>query len=41
VPITEEDINADRDPQLEKAISILQEQAPVTSQLLGVMEEVR
>ncbi|MFN2147134.1 MAG: S41 family peptidase [Anaerolineales bacterium] len=41
VPITEEDIDADRDPQLEKAISILQEQAPVTSQLLGVMEEVR
>ena len=41
IPITEEDLNADRDPQLEEAISILNEEVPVTSQLLGVMEEAR
>jgi carboxyl-terminal processing protease len=39
VPFTEEDMAADRDPQLDEAISILREKIPVTSQLfLELME---
>jgi len=41
IPFTEEDAAADRDPQLEEAISILREGIPVTSQMIGVMEEAR
>jgi carboxyl-terminal processing protease len=41
VPLTEEDMTANQDPQLDEAISVLRRHTPVTTQLLGVMEEAR
>jgi len=41
IPLTEEDIAAERDPQLDEAISILREQVPATSWMPGTLVEVR